>query len=174
MNYEKAVQALREGKVIIYPTDTVYGIGADATNQDAVAKVYEMKQIPREQPISVLVADFKMLYEYAEISPEQKQILMKKLPGPHTFILKPKKKLHVSSGTVAFRLPKHDCTKIAKALGKPITTTVANVHGQVTYGNIHDLRKVFGDKVAEYVDGGKLNAVPSPITDLTTNKIVRK
>ena len=69
---EKILEALRTGKLVVYPTDTVYGLGADATDSKIVDLVYEVKQRPRDQPISVLVADFEMLYRYAKVSQEQK------------------------------------------------------------------------------------------------------
>jgi len=170
---EKVLEALRAGKLVIYPTDTVYGLGADALSDKAVDLVYEVKQRPRDQPISVLVADFEMLYKYAIASAEQKKILEEKLPGPYTFILEPREKLPVSDSTVGFRIPKHWCTKIAKELGRPITTTSANIHGKETPATITELRKTFGDKIEVYVDGGKLVGKPSTVIDLTTSKTIR-
>ncbi len=170
---EKVLEALRTGKLVVYPTDTVYGLGADATNSAAIDLVYRVKQRPREQPISVLVADFEMLYRYAKVSQEQKKTLEEKLPGPYTFILEPKQKMPVSNGNIGFRIPKHWCTKIAKEFGKPITTTSANIHGRETPSTITELRKTFGDSVEVYVDGGKLSGKPSTVIDLTNSKIVR-
>jgi len=170
---EKVIEALKAGKLIVYPTDTVYGLGADALNERAVDLVYGVKQRPRDQPISILVADFEMLYEYANASSEQKKRIEEKLPGPYTFILEPKKKLPVSTDNIGFRIPKHWCTKIAKELGRPITTTSANIHRLETPATITELRKAFGDKIDVYIDGGRLVGKPSTIIDLTTSKIVR-
>lgn len=170
---EKVLEALRAGKLVVYPTDTIYGLGADATNSAAVDLVYRAKQRPRDQPISVLVADFDMLYRYAATSQAQKKTLEEKLPGPYTFILEPRQKLPVSNGNIGFRIPKHWCTKIAKELGKPITTTSANIHGKETPATITELRKTFGDSVEVYIDGGKLLGKPSTVIDLTTSKTVR-
>jgi L-threonylcarbamoyladenylate synthase len=170
---EKVIEALRAGKLVIYPTDTIYGLGADALNSKAVDVVYEVKQRPREQPISVLVADFEMLYRYANVSQAQKKVLEEQLPGPYTFILEPKEKMPVSDGNVGFRIPKHWCTKIAKEFGKPITTTSANIHGRETPSTITELRKTFRDRVEVYVDGGTLSGKPSMVIDLTTSKTVR-
>jgi L-threonylcarbamoyladenylate synthase len=171
---EKVIEALKAGKLIVYPTDTVYGLGADALNERAVDLVYGVKQRPRDQPISILVADFEMLYEYANASSEQKKRIEEKLPGPYTFILEPKKKLPVSTDNIGFRIPKHWCTKIAKELGRPITTTSANVHGKETPTTVTELRKTFGDKVEVYVDGGNLSGKPSTVIDLTASKVIRK
>jgi L-threonylcarbamoyladenylate synthase len=170
---EKVLEALRAGKLVIYPTDTIYGMGADALSKEAVDLVYEVKQRPRDQPISILVADFDMLYNYAKTSQAQKKVLEEQLPGPYTFILEPKQRLPVSDGNIGFRIPKHWCTKIAKELGKPITTTSANIHGRETPATITELRKTFGDKVEVYVDGGTLSGKPSMVIDLTTSKTIR-
>jgi L-threonylcarbamoyladenylate synthase len=170
---EKVLEALRAGQLIIYPTDTVYGIGADALNKKAVDFVYEVKQRPRDQPISILVADFDMLYKYANASQAQKKVLEEQLPGPYTFILEPKEKLPVSDGNIGFRIPNHWCTKIAKELGRPITTTSANIHGKETPATISELRKTFGSKVEIYIDGGRLSGKPSTVIDLTTSKTIR-
>jgi len=170
---EKVIEALRAGKLVIYPTDTIYGLGADALNKEAVDLVYEVKQRPREQPISVLVADFDMLYRYANVSQAQKKVLEEQLPGPYTFILEPKEKMPVSDGNIGFRIPKHWCTKIAKEFGKPITTTSANIHGRENPSTITELRKTFGEKVEVYTDGGTLSGKPSMVIDLTTSKTVR-
>jgi L-threonylcarbamoyladenylate synthase len=170
---EKALEALNAGKLVVYPTDTIYGLGADALNEKAIEFVYEVKQRPRNQPISILVADFEMLYKYANVNSEQKKTIEEKLPGPYTFILEPKQKLSVSNGNIGFRIPKHWCTKIAKELGRPITTTSANIHGKETPTTISELRKTFGDKVEVYIDGGTLAGKPSTVIDLMISKIVR-
>lgn len=170
---EKVLEALRAGKLVVYPTDTVYGLGADALNKEAVDLVYSVKERPRDQPISVLVADFEMLYRYAKVSQAQKKVLEEQLPGPYTFILEPKEKMLVSDSNVGFRIPKHWCTKIAKEFGKPITTTSANIHGKDTPSTMTELRKMFGEKVEVYIDGGRLSGKPSMVIDLTTSKTVR-
>jgi len=171
---EKVIEALKAGKLVVYPTDTVYGLGADALNERAVDLVYEVKQRPRDQPISILVADFEMLYEYAHVSGEQKKTIEEKLPGPYTFILEPKQKLSVSNGNIGFRIPKHWCTKIAKELGRPITTTSANIHGREVPATITEMRKTFGEKIEVYIDGGTLAGKPSTVIDLTNLNIIRE
>jgi L-threonylcarbamoyladenylate synthase len=148
-------------------------MGADALSREAVDLVYEVKQRPRDQPISILVADFDMLYRYANASQAQKKVLEEQLPGPYTFILEPKEKIPVSDGNIGFRIPKHWCTKIAKEFGKPITTTSANIHEKETPSTISELRKTFGSKVEVYIDGGRLSGKPSMVIDLTTSKTVR-
>lgn len=161
-----AAEVLSRGGLIVYPTDTVYGIGADATNKKAVAKVYRLKKRPKDMPLSVMVSDIKMLRRYAYMREGFKK-------GKYTFILKPKRKLPVSSGNIGFRIPAHWCTNIAKEFGKPITTTSANLHGKRTPKTIRGLQKVFGKRIALYIDGGTLSAKPSKVIDLTKKKRIR-
>ncbi|MFH1474012.1 MAG: L-threonylcarbamoyladenylate synthase [Candidatus Aenigmatarchaeota archaeon] len=170
-----AAEIIRKGQIVVYPTDTVYGIGGDATSEEVVRKVYEIKRRPMNMPISVLVSDFEMLEKYAEINEEQMAILKKFLPGPFTFILKPKIRLFVSRGTVGFRIPNHWCTLIVKEFGKPITTTSANIHQQTTPDNIEKIRDNFKESVSLYIDEGTLEGKPSKVVDLIDRlKVIRE
>ena len=169
------VNLLKKGEVIVYPTDTIYGIGGDATFEKVIKKIYEIKQRPLNKPISVLVSDFEMLEKYAEINEKQMEVLKKSLPGPYTFILKPKVKLHVSENNVGFRIPDHWCTLIAKEFGKPITTTSANIHKQPTPKDIEKIRNNFKDSISLYIDEGILEGKPSKVIDLTQGfKVIRE
>ncbi len=170
----RAVELLNTGRPIIYPTDTLYAIGCDATNVEAVERVYKLKKRPRGMPLSVLVSDFEMLQKYAKVSEGQMHILKSKLPGPFTFILPPKIKLPVSAGAVGFRMIDDKlATEIVKKFGKPITATSANIHGQPTGATITELKAVFKTYIKLYVSDGTLNGKPSTVIDLTTNKILR-
>lgn len=167
---KKASELLNKGKLIVYPTDTIYGLGADGTSEHAVKKTFEVKKRPLDMPISVLVSDFEMLEKYAEVNEEQMKILKEKLPGPYTFILKAKIKLPVSKDTIGFRIPDHWCTLLAKQFGKPITTTSANIHGQPTPDNMEKIKESFKDSVSLYIDEGLLEGKASKIIDLTKEK----
>jgi len=114
------------------------------------------------------VADLKMLLKLARATPEQEKILSARLPGPYTFILPPRKSMPVANGNVGFRLPNHWCCRISKFLGRPITATSSNIHNQTTPASIKELEKIFGDKVALYIDAGPLSGKPSQVVDLTT------
>ena len=163
---KKAVQELKKGSLIVYPTDTVYGIGADATNKKAIAKVYRLKKRPRSMPVSVMVSDLKMLRKYAKVKRGFRK-------GKYTFILEPRRKLPVSKNNVGFRIPNHWCTKIAKRFGKPITTTSANLHGRRTPRTVKNIKKQFGNRISLYIDGGTLSGKPSKVIDLTKKKRIR-
>ena len=162
----KAVRELKKGNLIVYPTDTVYGIGADATNKRAVAKLYRIKKRPKSMPVSVMVSDMKMLRKYAKVKKGFRK-------GRYTFILEPKRKLPVSSGNIGFRIPGNWCTRIARDLGRPVTSTSANMHGRRTPRTISGIRKQFGKGISFYMDGGTLSGRPSKVIDLTKKKRIR-
>ena len=169
------IEKLKTDNLIVYPTDTVYGLGADGTSEEAVKRVYEIKQRPLEMPISVLVSDFGMLEKYAEITEEQMKILKQSLPGPYTFILKAKIKLPVAENSVGFRIPDHWCILIAKEFGKPITATSANIHKQPTPPEISKIKNIFKDSVSLYINEGIKQGNPSTVIDLIQGqKVLRK
>lgn len=171
--YREAVKYLRKGELIVYPTDTVYGIGGDATSKRVVEKLRRVKNRPADDHFTVMVSDFEMLHKWAKMDKIQERAARGLLPGPYTIILEPRRKMHVSPHTVGFRIPAHESAKLAKLFGKPITATSANLHGQPTPHHVADIRKVFGDKIAYYIPGGKLHKPPSRILDLVRMEIVR-
>ncbi len=118
---------LRQGGVIVYPTDTSYGIGCDATNAKAVKKVFAVKQRPAEKQVSVMVSGISMAQRYSQWNNQAQNLAQKWWPGPLTIILKKKK----GRGTIGMRAPKHALAlQIVKAYNKPIVTTSANISGQ--------------------------------------------
>jgi L-threonylcarbamoyladenylate synthase len=161
-----AAGLLRQGELIVYPTDTVYGIGADATNRRAVAKVFALKKRSRSKPLSIMVSDTAMLKRYAKTVRGFKK-------GRYTFIIEPKKRLPVSKYDIGFRLPNHWCAKIAKELGRPVVTTSANVSERPVARTAKEAKKLFGDKIALYIDGGRLSGKPSKVVCLSTGKMLR-
>ena len=171
--YRKAAGLLKKGEIVVYPTDTVYGLGTDATSKSAVEKINRLKRRPASLPLSVMVADHKMLFKYAKTNQMQKNMISGLLPGPYTLILEPKKKLPVSPGTVGFRIPDHECVKLARYLGKPVTSTSANIHGKPTHAWIGEIKRIFKKEVALYIDAGKLAGHPSRVFDMVRWRIAR-
>lgn len=132
---EEVVAVLRAGGVIAYPTDTVYGLGADATNPEAVMRIRTIKQRVDDKPILALVADLAMLEEYAEITPLARAVAERFLPGPLSLIMTARDdRLAPVAGderAVGFRIPKYPlCRDIASGLGRPLTSTSLNRAGQ--------------------------------------------
>jgi L-threonylcarbamoyladenylate synthase len=170
---EKGVQILQKGGVIAFPTDTVYGLGADAFNTRAVERVYEIKNRPRHQQFPLLVADVEQLATLAEPIPEFAWFLVRRFwPGGLTLVLSRKDSLpaHLASGpTIAVRVPNHPvCLALIEGLGKPITGTSANVSGQPAALTAEEVEQQLGGRIDLIVDGGKCpGGRESTIVDVT-------
>ena len=169
----EAIDIMAGGGVILYPTDTVYGLGANIFNNDAVKRIYEIKKRDASKPLSVLVQDTDSLELIADLNMNSREIVNKWLPGPFTFILNKKKIVspYVSaSAKVGVRIPDY---KIARALASlfPITTTSANLTNECTLSNPQDILRQIGDTVDLIIDVGDLNkAKPSTVIDLSSSK----
>jgi len=157
---EKGVKILREGGVIAFPTDTVYGLGADAFNPEAVARIYAIKNRPETMPFPLLIADISQLTAIAEPTSEIAWFLARCFwPGGLTLVL-PKAAslpLYLAEGsTVGVRIPNHPiCLTLIKCLGRPIIGTSANQSGKVSSLTAYEVKQQLGDKVDLIIDGGK-------------------
>lgn len=168
---DEAVKVLADGGVILYPTDTVYGLGANIFNRKAVKKVYNIKKRSYLKPVSLLVSSKDAIPLVSKVSLNQLNFIDKYLPGPYTFILKKSKIVprHLTSGSanVGVRVPK---SEIACSLAKifPITTTSANLSNKDTLDTPEEILKQLGCEVDLIIDVGPLNSGnPSTIIDLT-------
>lgn len=171
---ERAVQVLRRDGLIVYPTDTVYGLGGDALSEDAVLKVYESKQRPVSNPISVAVSDIEMLAAIAVVHSREQAFIERFLPGPVTVVLEAKSCLPpvLMGGTemIGIRMPAHELAlQIIAAFDAPITATSANISGEPDPVSPNDVH-VVSDLV---IDGGKLPGTPSTVVDLVDWEIIR-
>lgn len=157
---EKAVSALKKGGIIVYPSDTVYGIAVDATNLQARAKLDHLKGRRLDQKYSYNVSSIEMIKKYHDLSEGQEKILRKYLPGPLTFIL---------SDDFSVRIPKNCIiTEITQAFGKPITATSANRTGEQPAGSTKTLNaKIYlaADLIIE--DPFFVPHKPSTLVDIT-------
>lgn len=168
---DEAVKVLADGGVILYPTDTVYGLGANIFNRKAVKKVYNIKKRSYLKPVSLLVSSKDAIPLVSKASLNQLNFIDKYLPGPYTFILKKSKIVprHLTSGSdnVGVRVPK---SEIACSLAKifPITTTSANLSNKDTLDTPEEILKQLGCEVDLIIDVGPLKfGNPSTIIDLT-------
>lgn len=157
MNSEvsKTSQLLQEGKVIVYPTDTVWGIGCDATDNTAVAKVYQVKQREESKSLIILVDSFEMLSNYIEFIPEAVQEVLKNASKPTTIIYKNPIGLAENciaiDNTIAIRIVQNDfCIQLIKEFGKPIVSTSANISGEPTPMSFSEISNSILDSV-DYV-----------------------
>jgi len=172
---KKAIFALKKGELICYPTDTLYGIGADIYSIRSVKKVFEIKNRPSSMPLSVAVSNKKSLEKVAFANDISKKLFENFLPGPLCMILKKRKTIHnaVTSGleTVAIRVPKNKtCLKLLSDFG-PITCTSANLHKSPTPNTISDIYMQFKDDISVYIDEGVLDSKPSTIVDVSDGKV---
>jgi len=171
----KAFSALSNGELIVYPTDTLYGIGADVFNREAVKKVFEIKKRPFNQPISVAVSCVEDLEKIAFIDERTERIIDVFLPGNLTLVLKKKKIISdvVTSGhnNVAIRIPDNKIALELLSIFGPLTCTSANISGQKTPSVISDISMHFKpEDISVYLDDGALEDKPSTIVDLTFDK----
>lgn len=161
-DYETVCEVLDAGKLIVYPTDTVYGLGCDPFEMPAVERVFEVKRRPAEQPIALALTTSDQIPKYAHITRIAQGIIAKHLPGPVTILLRAAKDaplpLVSSTGLLGIRVPDHFVAiAIAKAFG-PITTTSANLHGGPSPVTCEDARVQLGEAVDLYIDCG-----PTPL-----------
>ena len=170
---EKGVKILQKGGVIAFPTDTVYGLGADVFNTRAVERVYEIKNRPKNQQFPLLIADVKQLTTLAEPIPEITWLLAGRFwPGGLTLVLSKKDSLpaYIASGpTIAVRVPNHPvCLALIEGLGNPITGTSANTSGQPAALTAAEVGQQLVGKIDLIFNGGKcLGGKESTIVDIT-------
>jgi L-threonylcarbamoyladenylate synthase len=176
----KAAALLKKGKVIICPTDTVYGFLADASHKKAVDNIFTIKKRPTSKPLSLFIKNITMANNVAIINKKQSNILKKYWPGKYTFILEKKtnKKIYgVDKNTVALRIPKHIfLQKLLKKIDRPLVQTSVNISKQETLNSLEDILAVFEKNklVSLIIDGGRIkNAKPSKIVDLISKKLTR-
>lgn len=171
-------EIIKKGGIVVFPTETVYGIGTNGLDKDAVEKLYKIKKRPLNKPISLLVSDFEMIEKVAKNITEIEYKLMKKFfPGPLTIILNKKNIVPdiVTSGgnTVGIRMPEEKITiKLIEYAGVPIAAPSANISGKPSGIDVQDIIKEFGDKVDYYIDGGKSKlGIGSTIVKVENNNI---
>ena len=161
----KVAEVLDQGGVIIYPTDTFYGIGCDLFNKKSIRRVYQLKKRPLSKPFSFICGDLKDISLYAQVSNNAYRIMKRTLPGPYTFVLEgtrlvPKLML-TSRKTVGIRVPNNKiCLSIVKHLGRPIISTSINSNDPSI---IHD---EYTSLVEMVIDGGVISYEPSTVISL--------
>lgn len=173
----KAINILKEGGVIIYPTDTVYGIGCDIFNKDALDRVKQIKSNPDIKLLSFICHDLKDISKYAKVSDYAYKTMKKLLPGPYTFILPAAKnvpkKLWSKRKTVGIRIPDHPVAlKIVEGLGNPIVSTSTTTRkGELLFDPM-EIKSVFNFQVDLMLASGNLSGNPSTVIDLSDEEPV--
>ncbi len=173
---QRAAALIKAGGVIVYPTETLYGIGADAGNAGALRRVYDMKGREGAKPLLVIVDAFERLQPFVqEVTPVARVLMEGFWPGPLTLVFKASLRvpmeLTAGTGTIGARVPSNDfCQSLVRACGRPITSTSANRAGERTPDNIGDIRRSFPEGIDLFVDAGVLAAsAPSTVIDVTTS-----
>lgn len=158
---KEPAQIIKAGGIVIFPTETVYGIGVNGLNETAIKKLYEVKKRPINKPISLLVNSIELIEEVAKDITEIEYDLIKKfLPGPLTIVLKKKENVPkiVTAGfdTVGIRMPENEIAlKLIEYAGVPIATPSANISGKPSGTNLKEIMKDFKDNVDYFIDGGE-------------------
>lgn len=158
---KEVAQIIKNGGVVVFPTDTVYGVGVDGLNSSAIEKLYQVKNRPLNKPICLLVSDMKMIKDIAkDISDIEYKLMKEFFPGPFTIILKKKNIvpdiLTANADTVGIRIPDSEIAKkLIELVGGPIATSSANISGQTSGTNIDDIIEDIGEQVDCIIDGGK-------------------
>lgn len=167
----KVVDILRQGGVVAYATDTVYGIGCDIMNKKAIEKIYQIKQRDKKKPFSFMCSDLKNISRYAKVSNYAYKTMRRLLPGPYTFVLEgsrevPKMML-TPRKTAGIRVPDHAlCLALVHELGNPILTTSATKGDGTVFDDASLIHDHFGPRIDVVIDSGPVPGRPSSVISL--------
>ncbi len=171
---EKVVSVLKDGGIVIYPTDTLYGMGCDALNVRAVEAICALKGInPQKSNLSIICNDLSNISEYAKVNTPTFKLMRKNLPGPFTFILPTTSslpKIYKNKKTVGIRIPDNSIIReIVEMLGNPVlNTTVKDEDEEMEYTTDPELiHEKWGDVADIVIDGGFGGIEPSTVVDCT-------
>ncbi|MGD9212167.1 MAG: L-threonylcarbamoyladenylate synthase [Desulfobacteraceae bacterium] len=168
---QKAVNILKNGGVIAYPTDTHYGIGCDIMNKKAIEKIYQIKQRDKKKPFSFICSDLKNISNYAKVSNYAYKTMRRLLPGPYTFILEGSKlvpKIMLTKRRSAgIRVPDNRiCIALIKALGNPVISTSATTPDDVIFEDGSLIHDYYGKRIDAVIDVGPVPGNPSSVISL--------
>ena len=167
----KAVEVLKSGGLVIYPTDTVYGMGCDLFNKRGIERIYEIQNRDRKQPLSFICADLKDISRYARVSDDAYKIMKRLLPGPYTFILEASrlvpKIILPKRHTTGIRVPDNRiCQALVAELGSPVISASVKDEAGELLSDPRVIEERFGRRVDMIIDGGIIAAEPSSVISL--------
>ncbi len=174
-----AAQALADGAVAIFPTETCYGLGCDATDETAIKRIFEIKKRNKKKALPIIVSNMRMAEQYCYITQPTKRLIQKFMPGPLTLVVKAKrnlpKALTTNSGKIAFRISGNKIANaLSKELGKPIVATSANLEGKKEIYSGKEAIAKFANCVDVIIDAGALpKRKPSTVYDTIEKKVLR-
>lgn len=159
---DEIVDIIKRDGIIVFPTETVYGIGGNALSENVIKNIYNIKKRPQEKALNILVKNKEEIKKYAYISNElEEEIIDKFMPGPITIILKKRKSqipdlLTGNNDTIGIRIPDNDIVKkILEKCNLPIAAPSANISGKPSSIILEDIKPDFDGKVDAFIDGGK-------------------
>jgi tRNA threonylcarbamoyl adenosine modification protein (Sua5/YciO/YrdC/YwlC family) len=167
----KVVEILKKGGIVVYPTDTFYGIGCDIMNKKAIAKIYRLKQRDKSKPFSFICSGLKNISHYAKVSNYAYKTMKRLLPGPYTFILEgsklvPKMML-TKRKTAGIRVPDNPiCLALVSELDNPLLTTSATMPDGSIFHDASLIHDYFGRRVDAVIDGSIVPGQPSSVISL--------
>ena len=171
---KEAVKIIKNGGLVIYPTETCYGLASNATDIKVVKKIYKIKKRPRTKPIPIIVSDLKTIKKYGKITKKIKLLINKFMPGPLTIITHKKKAIPdiLNPNEIAFRISSNPVAALlTRGVGLPITATSANISGKPPLYKIKEVIKTFDKKVEMILDCGNLPKIkPSTYIDMKNDK----
>ena len=178
-NVEAATRALGAGDLVAYPTETVYGLGADATDAEAVVRVFETKGRSREKPVSLGVSDVDAAREYTRPTDRELDFMREFLPGPVTVVVERREMvpdtLTAGRDRVGVRIPDHDLAlALYRAADVPVTATSANLSGTGSVRRVDALSDAVRDEVAVVLDGGEAPGGGSTVVDVSDGTVHRR
>jgi len=173
---KKAVDVLRDGGVIIYPTDTVYGLGCSLSNKKGIEKIYEIKRRDKKKPLSFICSDLKHISQYAKVTDYAYKTMKRLLPGSYTFILEASrlvpKIILPKRPTTGIRVPDNNiCLALVSELGQPIISTSVKAAEGEDMGNPYIIEEQWGKLVDLIIDGGNIIPEPSSVISLVDDDI---
>ena len=177
----KVVDILKNGGIVVYPTDTYYGIGCDIMNKKAIERIYQIKQRNKNKPFSFICSDLKNISQYAKVSNYAYKTMKRLLPGPYTFILEGSKfvpKIMLTKRkTAGIRVPENPiCLALVKELGNPVITTSATRPDGTIFHDASLIHEYFGKRVDVVIDGSIVPGQPSSVILLINDipEVIRK
>ena len=177
----KVVEVLHAGGIVVYPTDTYYGIGCDLMSRKAIEKIYQLKRRDQDKPFSFICSDLKNISDYAKVSNYAYKTMRRLLPGPYTFILEGSKlvpKIMLTKRkTAGIRVPDNAiCLALVRELGHPIITTSATTPDGGNFSEASLIHDYFGTQVDVVIDGSTVSGQPSSVISLINDspEVIRR
>ena len=171
-NISQVIDVLQGGGLVIYPTDTVYGLGCDLYNKKAIGRIYHIKGFKKKAQLSFICPDLKNIAKYAHVSTPAYKVMRRLLPGPYTFILSATREvpkiLTEKRKSVGIRVPDNViCRTMLEEFGQPIISTSATLPGVDYMNDPEDIAEAFEHKVDLFIDSDHGGIEPSTVIDFT-------